>query len=215
MFCIVCKHSSTRHFLQVDAQDYRRCERCLATFLDPAQMPGPDVELHQYQMHENNPADPHYRTFLAQLSRPLLECLPPQQQGLDFGCGPGPALAMMLEEAGHRVALYDPFFFPDEKPLQQHYDFITATEVVEHFHRPADQFQLFNRLLKPGAWLGIMTCFQTDDAAFANWHYRRDPTHVVFYREATFQQLASDFGWLCFIPARNIALLQKPATGQG
>ena len=40
------------------------------------------------------------------------------------------------------------------------------------------------RLVRPGGWLAVMTCFQTDDARFAGWHYRKDPTHVVFYREA-------------------------------
>lgn len=173
-------------------------------------MPEPEVELQHYQFHENDPADEGYRRFLSRLSEPLLNVLPPEQCGLDYGCGPGPALAMMMEDAGHRVALYDPFFYPREESLQQQYDFITCTEVVEHFHQPAEQFQILNSLLKPGAWLAIMTCFQTDDAAFAQWHYRRDPTHVVFYREATFHTLANDLGLRCEIPDRNIALLQKP-----
>lgn len=195
--------------MSVENKDYQRCERCLATFLDPAQMPSSELEVHQYLMHENDPADEGYRQFLSRLSAPLLERLPPQQQGLDFGCGPGPALAMMLEEAGHQLALYDPFFFPRTESLQQRYDFVTCTEVVEHFHQPAKQFRLLDDLLKSGGWLAIMTCFQTDDDQFANWYYRRDPTHVVFYREATFHTLAQDFGWHCEIPDRNIALLQK------
>ena len=37
-------------------------------------------------------------------------------------------------------------------------------------------------LVRPGGWTGVMTCFQTDDARLAHCHYRRDPTHVVFYR---------------------------------
>lgn len=208
MFCILCTHNSARRFLSVDSMDYWRCERCLATFLDPSQMPSLEVERHQYQMHENDPADDGYRHFLSRLAEPLLQVLPPQRQGLDFGCGPGPALAMMMEEAGHQVALYDPFFYPHEEALQQQYDFITCTEVVEHFHRPARQFELFEHLLKPQGWLAIMTCFQTDDEAFAHWHYRRDPTHVIFYREETFHTLADDFGWHCETD-RNIALLQK------
>lgn len=209
MNCITCNKSHCEQFASIEKQDYWRCSRCLATFLDPAQMPEPEIELEQYRQHENHPADEDYRKFLSRLAEPLLELLPPGQQGLDYGCGPGPALAMMLEEAGHQVALYDPFFFPDTAALEQRYDFITCTEVVEHFHRPAQQFARLNDLLKPGGWLAIMTCFQTDDDQFANWYYRRDPTHVVFYREATFHTLAQDFGWHCEIPDRNIALLQK------
>jgi hypothetical protein len=48
--------------------------------------------------------------FSASLAGPLLARLAPASQGLDYGCGPGPALAAMLAEAGHAVALYDPLF---------------------------------------------------------------------------------------------------------
>ena len=53
-----------------------------------------------------------------------------------------------------------------------------------------------------------MTSFQTDDAAFANWHYRRDPTQVVFYREETFRHLAAIWGWDCEIPRKDVVLLR-------
>lgn len=116
---------------------------------------------------------------------------------------------MMLEDAGHRMTLFDPFFQPDQCTLEQAYDLITCTEVAEHFHRPWEEFDRLDRLLRPGGWLGIMTCFQTDDERFANWHYRRDPTHVVFYREATLRFIAGERGWDCEIPAKDIALMRK------
>ena len=49
--------------------------------------------------------------------------------GLDFGAGPGPALAAMMSEDGFDVAIYDPFFQPDAEALQRKYDFITCTAV--------------------------------------------------------------------------------------
>ena len=55
-----------------------------------------------------------------------------------------------------------------------------------------------------------MTTFQTDDDRFANWHYRKDPTHVIFYREATFRFLAERFGWQLEIPRKDVVLLRKP-----
>ena len=135
--------------------------------------------------------------------------LPEGARGLDFGCGPGPALARMLTEAGFDMALYDPFFHPDPAALDGRYDFITCTEVVEHLHRPAEIFHQLDGLLKAGGWLGIMTCFQTDDDRFANWHYRRDPTHVVFYRERTFAWLAERFGWHMEVPRKDVVLFRK------
>ena len=106
--------------------------------------------------------------------------------------------------------VYDPYFFLDANLLDQTYDFITCTEVVEHFYDPAGEFDRFNTMLRPGGWLAVMTCFQTNDDLFAEWHYRKDPTHVVFYREATLRWLAEKQGWRCIIPVKDVALMQKP-----
>lgn len=195
----------------VNDRAYWRCERCQARFLDPGQLPDLTMEKGEYDQHENNPDDPGYRRFLGQLTNPLLQRILPGSRGLDYGCGPGPALAAMLEEAGHAVAVFDPIYAPDPQVLERRYDFITCTEVVEHFHRPATEFKRLDQLLEPGGWLGIMTRFQTDDERFANWHYRRDPTHVVFYREATFGWLGEHFGWKVECIPPQVALLQKQA----
>ncbi|WP_406565338.1 class I SAM-dependent methyltransferase [Marinobacter litoralis] len=170
----------------------------------------PDEECAVYQLHDNDPDDAGYRRFLSKLADPILAALPEGAAGLDFGCGPGPALAAMFEEAGFPVALYDLFFYPESAVLEQRYDFVTCTEVVEHLFEPAKVFAQFDRLLKPGGVLGVMTCFQTDDDRFDNWHYRRDPTHVVFYRQATFEWLAVRYGWHLEIPAKDAVLLHKP-----
>lgn len=207
--CPVCRSPSPEHFLLVDGRDYFRCEICQARFADPQQRPGPGEERVQYLLHENDPDDPRYRKFLTKFADPFLDKLTPNSRGLDFGCGPGPALAMMMREAGHEMALYDPFFHQDREPLSKIYDFITCTEAAEHFHSPAEMFKSFDALLRPGGWLGVMTCFQTDDALFANWHYRKDPTHVVFYREATFEWLSERRGWTCEFPVKDVALMRK------
>ena len=170
---------------------------------------GKRQEREVYDLHDNNPEDEGYRRFLSRLTSPLLERLEPGASGLDFGCGPGPALAGMLEEAGMDMALYDPFFYPEASVLERQYDFITCTEVVEHLHHPAETFQRLDKLLRPGGWLGVMTCFQTDDHRFANWHYRRDPTHIVFYRQSTMAWLARAYGWTLDIPVKDVALFRK------
>ena len=210
--CPVCRAVAPRPFQKIDGRAYWRCDRCEARFLDPRQLPDANEERAHYLNHRNDPDDPGYRRFLSKLALPLLDKLAPGRSGLDYGCGSGPALAMMLEAAGHRMALYDPFFFADGSALETTYGVITCTETAEHFHRPFDEFERLNRLLRPGGWLGIMTCFQTDDARFAAWHYRRDPTHVVFYRETTMRHIASRLGWSCEIPAKDIALMQKPGA---
>jgi SAM-dependent methyltransferase len=213
--CPVCRAGTTRHFHDVPAEGrtYRRCTVCAATFLDQAQRPGREAEYAHYLTHENDPADPRYRAFLARLAGPLIARLGPAPlDGLDYGAGPGPALVRMLQEAGHRVAVYDPFFAPHPAPLDATYDFITCTEAAEHFHDPAAEFARFDRLLRPGGWLGLMTMFQTDDAAFAAWHYRCDPTHVVFYKRDTLAFVADRLGWSFESPAKDVVLMRKPAS---
>ena len=210
--CPVCEATSTRFFAEVDSRAYLRCETCTATFLAPAQLPDRAEEKREYDRHRNEVDDPGYRSFLGRLANPLLARLPPNAEGLDYGCGAGPALAAMLEAAGHRVRLYDPIYHPDKSALNGSYEFITCTEVVEHMHRPADEFRRLNHLLRPGGWLGVMTIFQTDDDRFAGWHYRRDPTHVVFYRESTLALVADRMGWIMEIPRANVAIFRKPGS---
>ncbi|MFB6259152.1 MAG: class I SAM-dependent methyltransferase [Thiohalorhabdaceae bacterium] len=139
-----------------------------------------------YHGHQNAVDDPGYRAFLSRLTTPLTERLSPPATGLDFGCGPGPALAAMLREAGYTVALYDPFYAPDDAALAPGYDFITATEVVEHLARPGAELRRPAGLLRPGGWLGIMTKLVIDRERFAGWHYIRDPTHIGFFSREAF-----------------------------
>ncbi len=226
--CPVCTASNPSDFATIDERRYLRCHHCLATFLDHAQLPNRETEKSVYDLHQNDPDDPGYRRFLGRLAGPLLDRLEPASRGLDYGCGPGPALAAMLAEAGHQVAQYDPIYRPDNALLGSlrhscsmphsealnmnvfvSYDFITCTEVVEHFHHPAEEFRRLDAMLKPGGWLAIMTIFQTDDARFAGWHYRRDPTHVVFYRPHTFEALGRRHGWQLDFPDRNIVFARK------
>jgi hypothetical protein len=210
--CPVCRAPAPTRFLNVEGRTYLRCDSCEARFLDARQRLQAADEYAYYRQHENDPDDPAYRQFLGRLADPLLTRMDSRLSGLDYGCGPGPALAAMLCEAGHRMVLYDPFFRSDPKPLAGTYDFIVCAEVAEHFHHPADEFDRLDAMLRPGAWLGVLTCFQTDDARFSQWHYRRDPTHVVFYRETTLRRIAIERGWDCEIPAKDVALMRKPET---
>jgi 2-polyprenyl-3-methyl-5-hydroxy-6-metoxy-1,4-benzoquinol methylase len=209
--CPVCRGDDVRAFATVAARHYRRCGACVATFLEPAQRPDAARERAHYLTHENDAADPGYRRFAARLAQPLAALLPARARVLDFGCGPSSALAALLAEAGHEVVGYDPCFAPDAAALAGVYDAVAAAEVVEHLHAPAATFAQLATRVRPGGWLACMTCFQTDDARFAGWWYRRDPTHVVFYRAETFHHLAARLGWSCTIPAKDVALLQRPA----
>jgi len=208
--CRVCAEGRAVPFESVDGWNYWLCSLCAAVFMDVSQLPDREAERLRYNQHRNDPDDAGYRRFLGKLANPLLERLEPACAGLDYGCGPGPALARMLAEAGHAMRVYDPIFYPDRSVLACTYDFITCTETAEHFHCPAREWIRLDGLLRPGGWLAIMTGFLDADHRFAKWHYRRDPTHVVFYREQTFHHLAGQFGWQCEVPEKNVVLMRKP-----
>ena len=210
MECLFCDNQDVSPYLSIDSRDYYRCSDCQLTFLDPGQMPDADTERAHYELHNNDIHDPNYRAFLRRLTNPLLEHIAPASYGLDYGCGPGPALAEMLSERGYAMELYDPIFADDEDVFEEQYDFITCSEAAEHFHHPLKEFSQIASLLKPGGWLGIMTSWLTEDTDFSSWHYRRDPTHVCFFSPHTLRYWARSNGWTAHFPEPNIALLQKP-----
>ncbi|HEX8430889.1 MAG TPA: class I SAM-dependent methyltransferase [Longimicrobium sp.] len=213
--CPLCASPSVRPHAETRTARYLRCAVCELTFMAPEDRPSADAERAHYGTHENDAADPGYRAFLDRLAAPLAERLLPGAEGLDYGCGPGPTLSRMMEERGFSVALHDPFFVPNPAALLREYDFVTASEVAEHFFHPGAEFQRLDRLLRPGGWLGIMTELARDDREFAQWRYARDPTHVVFYRETTLSWIADRFGWRLHLPARNVALFHKPEPSSG
>lgn len=207
--CPLCQSSQTDIFYQDNRRQYLQCQQCVLVFVNPEQRVDAEAEKAVYDLHENNPQDRGYRRFLSRMADPLLQRIAPQSQGLDFGCGPGPALAMMLEEQGHKVALYDLYYYPNKQVLHQKYDFVTATEVIEHLFSPNLVWQQWLDMLKPGGWLGVMTKLVKDVDAFASWHYRHDPTHVVFFSRETFEFLARrDQLQLEFI-GNDVMLLKK------
>jgi 2-polyprenyl-3-methyl-5-hydroxy-6-metoxy-1,4-benzoquinol methylase len=170
-----------------------------------------EAERAEYDLHQNAIDDPGYRDFLSRLAAPLTERLAPGAHGLDFGCGPGPALAQLLREAGFEMSLYDSFYLPDEGALAAHYDFICATEVVEHLHLPGEELARLWSMLEPGGVLGVMTKLVRDQAAFVRWHYKNDPTHVCFFSEETWHWWARVRGASLSIIGTDVILLERPA----
>ena len=209
MICNICRSNAASSFNTHDSKTYWSCNVCGCKYLDKLYFIDPVEEEQRYLEHNNSIKDNEYRVFLSRLSDPLKEKISLGSNGLDFGCGTGPALADMLTQDGFKVELYDPFFFPDKGVLSKQYDFITCTETVEHFYDPFKEFNILNDLLKPGGWLGVMTSFLTSDEMFESWYYRRDPTHVSFYCEKTFQVIASQRNWKCEIKSKDVVLLQK------
>ncbi|MEJ2328514.1 MAG: class I SAM-dependent methyltransferase [Gammaproteobacteria bacterium] len=208
--CPLCGCGQTRHFHTDGRREYHRCSVCDLVFVPSDFFVSREEEKDLYDMHENDPQDMAYRQFLSRLFDPMQERIPQHASGLDFGSGPGPTLSRMFEEQGHRVRLYDPFYAPDASALHGHYDFITATEVAEHLHQPAFELERLWSLLRPAGWLGIMTRRFNPKLYFPDWHYKNDPTHVIFFSDLTFEWLANQWETTVSFHGADVVLLQKP-----
>lgn len=211
--CPLC-HAAAPFWLQesrrrMPARNYHRCANCSLVFVPAAFHLDAAAERAEYDLHRNDPLDEGYRRFLGRLVAPLCRRLPAGAAGLDFGCGPGPVLQQLLQERGFACAAYDPYYQPDNAALEARYAFITCTEVVEHFAQPRASFDLLHTLLESGGILAIMTRRPGDAAAFAIWHYSRDPTHIAFYALETFDWIASHYGLCVEVLADDIVLLHK------
>ncbi|QDT95929.1 class I SAM-dependent methyltransferase [Gimesia aquarii] len=206
--CPLCFTEKRSPFHQ-DRREYFYCPTCHLVFVPPKYFLSPKEEQAQYNHHENSVDDPRYRSFLGRLFTPLSERIVPGSNGLDFGSGPGPTLSVMFEEAGHKMAIYDPFYAPDLSPLQQQYDFITASEVVEHLHQPRQELDRLWSCLKQNGFLGVMTKRVINRQAFSSWHYKNDPTHVCFFSLETFQWLANRWSATLTVSGDDVVLFQK------
>ena len=209
MVCPLCSHDNISAYHFHPHRQFWQCDNCALVFVSPADYPDACAEKARYDQHQNDPADKRYRSFLQQLATPLLERLTVGSIGLDFGCGPGPALAHILQESRMTVELYDPYYFPNDTVWTTQYDFVTATEVVEHLHQPAQEFDRLFRALKPGGWLGIMSKWASHIPSFAASRYVRDMTHVCLYSPETLNWIARHWNSTVDFPKTDIALFQK------
>lgn len=208
--CPFCRSDIVEPFWVDRRRCYLRCRRCALVYVPPEYYLSPERERREYELHENAVDDPGYRRFLGRLFDVMLPKLGSSSHGLDFGCGPGPALAAMFREAGHHMALYDHFFAPDETVWSTSYDFICATEVVEHLHAPGVELDRLWSQLKPGGLLGVMTKLVIDRDAFSRWHYKNDLTHVCFFSRQTWRWWAKRLGAELRFAGSDVILFAKP-----
>lgn len=207
--CPLCNKTETDLYFRDKNRTYLSCRHCSLVFVPEPYWLSGEEEKATYDLHENSPHDQGYRNFLSRLSIPLTKRLGASRKGLDFGCGPGPALSLMLEEAGHQIDLYDPIYFNAPELFNNQYDFISATEVVEHLKTPGKEFDRLFSLLKPGGLLGIMTKLVLNQAAFSKWHYTHDRTHISFYSRSTFEYIAERFNADLEFIGKDVILLRK------
>ena len=184
MPCSLC-NCTTRKFASANERDYIQCTGCKAILLAPEFFLNPKEEKHRYSLHNNDITDPRYIQFVNPIVKHVKQDFDPDAEGLDFGCGTGPVITSELKKEGFKMKLYDPYFQPNTEVLSQKFNFIVCCEVMEHFKEPLKEFQLLRSLLKRNGKLFCKTDLWTEKRNFEEWHYKNDPTHVIFYNSET------------------------------
>lgn len=207
--CTLCGSSKTSYYAKGPLhRPFWRCSNCQLLFTTAAHHLNKDAEKARYETHTNSPEEPGYVKFLSQAVRPALPYLVAGMEGVDYGCGSGPAIATLLQKQNIHCHNYDPYFFPDWK--EGPFDFIFSTETFEHFFNPREEMVKIDRLLKPSAVLIVMTSLWKEDQAFSTWAYARDQTHVCFFHEKTMTYLAKIHNWaIVFNDRERVTIFQK------
>ena len=173
--CSLC--GSTTRIIHAKMADYHSCAHCGYIEKDVKHTLSEQEELQTYNLHINSIDDPRYVDFFNLfLNDAVFPFANAGKKGLDFGSGPSPVLAQILErDHGYQMDAYDLFYAPDKVYEGKTYDLITSTEVVEHLRDPVAYFKLFATLMNPDGILVVMTQFHhNNEAHFLNWHYMRD-----------------------------------------
>jgi hypothetical protein len=220
MKCPLCNFSA-RYLTAGENREYWLCSQCLAISVPNRFHIPQDEEIKRYLEHENSlESEGYVRMFQEKISI-LQKHFPEINSALDYGCGYEPVLKILLERLGIKTDGYDPNFFPDLS-LDKRYDLVISTETFEHFRNPAEEMLRITDRVVEGGLLAIMTRFypRGNDGflpdKFANWYYKRDPTHVIFYCTKTFQWLAQSVGYkLAFNNDHDFVVLKKPRSATG
>lgn len=200
MECLLCQASAPTEFkvLKKPERSYYHCENCDLIFMNPAERLSSEQEKARYDLHQNEDLR-GYRAFLEPVVKHLqqfaqdAERKPEDMIVLDYGCGPTAFLGNCLTEKSFRVTNYDLYYFPDQEALKKSYHAITSTEVWEHLYHPREEISKILNLLKSGGVMIAMTSTHKGVAAFHDWYYRRDTTHVTFFSEKTMSWIADAF----------------------
>ena len=212
--CKICQSDTTPITDTKTDRIYYKCSECEYIFLEEELCLDADSEKKHYDNHDNNLESIGYvKMFESLIDEFIIPITSEMKTALDFGCGEGEVLPILLERNGISCDRYDLFYFPEPIYENKKYDLITSTEVFEHLSEPLEVLKnLLSHLNKDG-YLLLMTYFHpSDDEKFFKWFYIKDVTHIGFFSMKTFEYIANKFNLkIVKHNSKNILMFKKLA----
>ncbi|TKI70365.1 class I SAM-dependent methyltransferase [Sulfurimonas crateris] len=194
--CKICSSNTTSITDTKTQKIYHKCPECRYISLDEAFYVDEEREKKHYDKHHNTLESLGYVKMFEDLVEEFV--LPYKDEirsALDFGCGEGEVLPIVLQRSGVASDRYDLFYFPTKVYEGKKYDLIASTEVFEHLSFPIEVFKKLLSHLEKNGYLLLMSAFHPDnDEEFLKWWYIRDVTHIGFFNIKTFEYMAQKFG---------------------
>jgi len=207
--CPLCFNKKVEQFCEDKLRVFVKCKQCNLIFVFPQYFLSETKEKNRYDMHENSELNSGYLKHLTRVVEPLEKVCLKGAKGLDFGCGSNPVLANVLNAKGYEMEIYDYFYFNNNDFLQKKYDFVTATEVVEHLFEPGKELhKLWSIINNKGAFV-VMTRLYNKEIDFLSWFYKNDLTHVCFFSKETFFWIAGLWNAKVSFFDKDIVVLKK------
>ncbi len=192
--CKICNRSTTTLVDEKTSKIYYKCLNCEYIYLDEKFYIDEDKEKKHYDKHHNNLESLGYVKMFEDLVKEfVLPFAGKIKTALDFGCGEGEVLPIVLERNEIICDRYDLFYFPKKVYEDKIYDLVLSTEVIEHLIDPLSMLKELVSHIKKDAYLVVMTAFHPeDDDKFLKWWYIRDITHIGFFTIKTFEFIAKE-----------------------
>jgi len=193
--CKICNAKSSKIVDDKTSKVYYWCKECEYISLDPSFYIDRVSEKKHYDKHHNNLESTGYvKMFEDLVDEFVLPFKKDIKTALDFGCGEGEVLPIVLERSGFICDRYDLFYFPKKVYIGKKYDLILSTEVIEHLKNPLATIEEILSHIKDGGHLILMSMFHPKTAGeFFKWWYIRDITHIGFFNLKTFKYLAQKY----------------------
>jgi SAM-dependent methyltransferase len=190
--CKICNNETIDIVDNKTKKIYHKCLECEYIFLDEFFYVDEVREKKHYDKHHNSFESLGYvkmfEDLIEEFVAPLKENI---KSALDFGCGEGEVLPVLLERNNIVCDRYDLFYFPQKVYLGKEYDIILSTEVFEHLKNPLEIFKELLSYVKKDGYLLLMSAFHpSNDEEFLKWWYIRDITHIGFFNLKTFEYIA-------------------------